>query len=83
MRVGAFALAPFRHLDGVGEHVALPLPRNDVVSIDGAELDLQMEIAADTGTDGADHFQQEARAVLQRPAILVGAVVDAGRRETG
>src|SRR4051812_33764827 len=104
--VGAFALAPFRHLDGVGEHVALLLPRNDIVSIDGAELDLQMEISADTGTDGADHFQQEARAVLQGPAteggmeadtlwqrearavrgppaILVGAIVDAGREKLG
>src|SRR3954449_12722120 len=81
--VGAFALAPFRDLDGVGEHVALLLPGDDVVSIDGAELDLQMEISADTGTDGPDHFQQEARAILQGPTILVGAIVDAGREKLG
>ena len=72
------ALAPFRDLDGVVEHVALLLPRDDVVAVDGAELDLQVEVAADARADRADHLQQEARAVLQRPAVLVGAVVDAG-----
>src|SRR4029077_16129859 len=77
------ALAPFGDLDGVGEHVALLLPRNDVVSIDRAELDLQMEIVADARTDGPDHFQPEAAAGLQGSAILVGAVVDAGREKLG
>ena len=56
---------------------------NDVVAVDRAELDLQMEVVADARTDRPDHFQQEARAILQRPAILVGAVVDAGGEKLG
>src|SRR6516164_11816743 len=53
-------------------------PWNDVVAVDRAELDLQVESPAHARADRADHFQQKARAVLQWPAIFVGAVVDAG-----
>ncbi len=54
--VGTFALAPFRDLDGVREHVALLLPWDDVVAVHRAELDLQMEVAADARADRPDHF---------------------------
>ena len=79
--IGALAFAPLRDLDGVGEHIAFLFPRNDIVAVDRAEFDLQMEIAADARADRTDHFQQEARAVLQRSAVFVGAIIDPGREK--
>ena len=81
--VGAFALAPFRDLDGVGEHVALLLPRHDVVAVDRAELDLQMEVAADSRADGPDHFEQEARAICSEPPYSSVRSLMPELRETG
>ena len=42
-----------------------------------------MEVAADARADRPDHLQQEACAILQRPAIFVGAIVDAGGEKLG
>ena len=42
-----------------------------------------MKVAADPRADRADHLEQETRAVLQRSAVLVLAVVDAGGEELG
>ena len=42
-----------------------------------------MESAAHACADRADHFQQKARAILQRPAVFIGAIVDAGGEELG
>jgi len=81
--VGALALAPLRDLDGVRQHVAFLLPRDDVVAVDGAELDLQVELPTDARADRADHFDEEARTVLQRTAVFVGAIVDAGGEKLG
>ena len=38
--VGTLALAPFRDLDRVGEHVSFFLPGNDIVAVDRTELHL-------------------------------------------
>src|SRR5262249_14243588 len=81
--VGALALAPFRDLDGVGQHVAFLLPWDDVVAVDRAQLDLQVEFASDARADRADHLDEESRTVLQRAAVFVGAIVDAGGEKLG
>ena len=60
----------------------LLLPRKQrVVVVDGADLHLQVEVAADLLADRADDLQEEARAVLERAAVLVVAVVDRGAEE--
>ena len=49
--------------------------------IDCADLDLQVEFAADFGADRRDNVEQEARAICQRAAVFVCPVVDAGAQE--
>ena len=47
-----------------------------VVVFDGADLHLQVEIAADLGANRADNLEHESRAVLELAAVLVLAIVD-------
>jgi hypothetical protein len=49
--------------------------------IDGADLHLQMEVGADLGADRLDDLDHEARAILERAAIFVLAIVDGGAEE--
>ena len=42
-----------------------------------------MEVATHLRADGADDFQHEARAIFERPAVFVLAVVDRGAEELG
>ena len=42
----------------------------------GADLHLQVEVVADLAADRAHRLEQQARPVLERPAVLVLAVVD-------
>src|SRR5690606_19334012 len=43
--------------------------------LDGAELLLQVEVAADRLSYCGDHFEQEAGAVGERAGVVVGAIV--------
>ena len=64
--------------------VPLLAPReHGVVVVDGADLELQVEVVADRGADGADDLEREPRAVLERAAVLVRPVVDRGAEELG
>ena len=64
-----------RLLDGVAGLLVLQHEQR-VVVIGRADLHLQVEIAPDAGPDRPDDVEDETRAVLERPAVLVGAVVD-------
>ena len=57
--------------------------RQRVVILGGADLHLQVEVVADLGADGADDFEHEAGAVLERAAVFVLAVVDRRAEELG
>ena len=54
-----------------------------VVVLDGADLDLQVEVAPDLRADRPHDIEQEARAVFQRAAVVVVAVVDRRAEELG
>ena len=76
-RVDAFGLEQLADFDRILERVALRLVvEQRIVVLDGADLHLQVEIAADLGANGADDLEHEARAVLELAAVLVLAVVD-------
>src|SRR5262245_25280830 len=80
-RIRARCLAPARDLNAVLERVTLAFPWDDVVAVDGAELDLQVKAVADLGADRPDDVEQKARAIDQRATVLVLAVVDARAQE--
>src|SRR5439155_26901071 len=79
--VRALGFAPFADLDRVLQCVAAPFPRNHVVVVDRAELDLEVKIGTGLGADSGNDFAHETRAVFQRAAVLVLAIVDSGAEE--
>ena len=64
-----------RVLDGVARRLR-PEEEQRVVVLGGADLHLQVEVAADLRADRPDDLDDEPGAVLERPAVLVRAVVD-------
>src|SRR5436189_15221 len=57
-------------------------PEDQVVPVvDPGDLELQVEVGADLGPDRAHDFEREARAVGERAAVLVLAIVDGRGQE--
>ena len=76
-RVGAGLLEPAAHLHGVVDRVPAAEPEEECVrALRGADLHLQVEVVADARAHRAHGLEQQARAILERPAVLVLAIVD-------
>jgi hypothetical protein len=52
-----------------------------VVVVGRADLHLQVEVATDARANGLDDLDDEPRAILERTAVLVLAIVDRGAEE--
>ena len=75
---------PLAHLDRVLQRVAglADVQRAQRVGVlHGADLHLEVEVVADLGPNGLDDVEDEARAVLERAAVFVLAIVDGRAQE--
>ena len=82
--VDARLLEPAAHLQRLLERVPLGQPRHQLVQLLlGGDLVADAEVRPDRLADRPHHLEPEARAVLERPAVVVGAVVDGGGEELG
>ena len=75
---------PLAHLRRLLDRVARAFELEDeqrVVVLGGADLHLQVEVATDPRADGPDDLEDEARAVLERSAVFVRAIVDGRAQE--
>ena len=80
-RVGAGLLEPAADLHRVLDRVPRAEPREEGVRVLGRrDLHLDVEVVPDLGPDRLDGVEEQPRAVLERPAVLVLALVD-GRGE--
>ena len=84
-RIDAGLDQPLAHLHGVLEGVARrppPEERHRIVVIDRADLHLQVEVVADARRGSRlNDLEDEARAVLERAAVVVLPVVDGRAQE--
>ena len=81
-RVDASLFEPLTYLHRILERIPLGLVIVErVVVLDGADLHLEMEVLADLLANLTDDVEQKARAVRQRAAVVVLAVVDARAEE--
>src|SRR6266436_10076086 len=81
-RVYSSLLQPPAHLKRLIEGVAVAVPRIDLAdALPRADLELDVEVVANLAADSTHDLEGEARPVLERPAVLVLAVVDVLREE--
>ena len=81
--VHAGGFEPARDLDRILQPVAaFPIEREraGVVVVLRVEFDSEKEIAPDLRAHGGDHFEEKARPVFERAAVIVRPVID-GRAE--
>ena len=73
---------PLADLDRLLEGRPLLAPGEERLAVvDRADLELEVEVVPDLLAHRAHDLEREARAVLERPAVVVGAVVDRGGEE--
>src|SRR5687767_8358626 len=77
-------LQPLADLNGIFDRVSrLFKERQRVVVLHRADLHLQVKISPGFRTNGAHDIEDEARAVLERAAVPVRAIVNRGTEELG